>query len=99
MRSYGTLTIEMLGDAASAADLGKVIGADLTEREVAWLVRTEWARSAEDILWRRSKLGLRFDHAQRTRLAALVAKAVSSAAHSPGILTPRAEPVAGGPGA
>jgi glycerol-3-phosphate dehydrogenase len=41
-------------------DLGVCFGADLTEREVAWLRDTEWARTAEDILWRRSKLGLRF---------------------------------------
>ena len=36
-----------------------MFGADLSEREVDWLVRTEWARTAEDVLWRRSKLGLR----------------------------------------
>jgi glycerol-3-phosphate dehydrogenase len=68
VRSYGTLTAEMLGDASSAADLGRVVGAGLTEREVAWLVRTEWARTAEDILWRRSKLGLRFDAEQTVAL-------------------------------
>ena len=44
----------------AASDLGAALGADLTEREVDWLVRSEWARSADDILWRRSKLGLRF---------------------------------------
>jgi glycerol-3-phosphate dehydrogenase len=89
VRSYGTLTIEMLGDAASAADLGTVVGADLAEREIVWLMRTEWARSADDILWRRSKLGLRFDGTQRAKLEALVAKAGSSAAHSPGASIPR----------
>ena len=60
VRAYGTLAAEMLGDARSAPDLGRCFGADLTEREVSWLMQTEWARSAEDILWRRSKLGLRF---------------------------------------
>ena len=73
VRSYGTLTGEMLGDAGSADDLGQVVGADLTEREVAWLVRTEWARTADDILWRRSKLGLRFDAGARTALERLLA--------------------------
>ncbi|MDR3529807.1 MAG: glycerol-3-phosphate dehydrogenase [Rhodopila sp.] len=68
VRSYGTLTTEMLGDAGSAGDLGQVVGADLTEREVAWLVRTEWARTEDDILWRRSKLGLRFDAGERAAL-------------------------------
>ncbi len=59
-RTYGTLTGEMLGEAHRQSDLGRTIGADLTEREVAWLIHTEWARTADDILWRRTKLGLRF---------------------------------------
>jgi glycerol-3-phosphate dehydrogenase len=46
-----------------------VIGTDLTEREVAWLRDTEWARTAEDILWRRSKLGLRFSPDEAAALA------------------------------
>ena len=58
-RAYGTRAFAMLGDARSAADLGIAFGADLTGREVDWLVRQEWARTTEDILWRRSKLGLR----------------------------------------
>jgi glycerol-3-phosphate dehydrogenase len=72
VRSYGTLTHDLLGDARSTADLGKVVGADLTEREIAWLVRTEWARTAGDILWRRSKLGLRFTAGERAALQALL---------------------------
>jgi hypothetical protein len=40
----------------------------LTEAEVRYLIDREWAQSADDILWRRSKLGLRFDSAQRTTL-------------------------------
>jgi glycerol-3-phosphate dehydrogenase len=60
VRAYGTLAAEMLGDARETGDLGRRLGADLTEREVDWLIRTEWARTAEDVLWRRSKLGLRF---------------------------------------
>ena len=59
VRAYGTLAADMLGDAREAADLGARFGGELTEREVDWLVRTEWARTAEDIVWRRSKLGLR----------------------------------------
>ncbi len=74
VHSYGTLATDMLGDAATASDLGRTIGADLTEREIAWLRRTEWARSADDILWRRSKLGLRFDPAQRHALESLLAE-------------------------
>jgi glycerol-3-phosphate dehydrogenase len=60
----------MLGDAGVIADLGRCLGADLTEREVDWLVRTEWARSAEDILWRRTKLGLRVGATETAALAA-----------------------------
>jgi glycerol-3-phosphate dehydrogenase len=74
VRSYGTLAGEMLGDARDAADLGGVIGADLSEREVDWLVRNEWARTADDVLWRRSKLGLRFDPAETEALAGYLAR-------------------------
>jgi glycerol-3-phosphate dehydrogenase len=68
VRSYGTLAADMLGDAQCAADLGQSFGADLTEREVNWLIRTEWARSAEDVLWRRSKLGLRLSEREQSML-------------------------------
>ena len=68
VRAYGTLAVDMLGDARVWADLGQDFGAGLTQREVDWLVRTEWAVSAEDILWRRSKLGLRVTHEQREAL-------------------------------
>ena len=64
VRAYGTLAADMLGDARDTADLGRCFGADLTEREVEWLMRTEWARAAEDVLWRRSKLGLRITPTQ-----------------------------------
>jgi len=64
VRAYGTMAAEMLGDAREGADMGRCLGADLTEREVDWVIRTEWARTAEDVLWRRSKLGLRFGSAE-----------------------------------
>jgi glycerol-3-phosphate dehydrogenase len=50
---------EVLGDAKSDADLGQNFGANLTAREVDWLIENEYARCAEDVVWRRSKLGLR----------------------------------------
>lgn len=59
VRTYGTLAATMLGDAGCLADLGEDFGADLTQREVDWLVANEYARTADDILWRRTKLGLR----------------------------------------
>ena len=57
-RAYGTNIDRMLGGAASLTDLGKEILPQLHEREVEYLCREEWARSAADILWRRTKLGL-----------------------------------------
>lgn len=64
VRAYGTEAFAVLGDAKSAADLGVDFGASLTAREVAWLMDFEYARHAEDVVWRRSKLGLRMDAAQ-----------------------------------
>jgi glycerol-3-phosphate dehydrogenase len=61
VRAYGTEAETILGDAKEAGDLGRDFGGTLTEAEVRWLVAREFARSPEDILWRRSKLGLRID--------------------------------------
>ncbi len=57
--AYGTRASKVLGDASSASDLGQLFGDTLTEREVRYLMAHEFARTAEDIVWRRSKLGLR----------------------------------------
>ena len=59
IRQYGTDARTILGDAQRLEDLGRCFGHNLYEAEVKWLVTCEWARSAEDILWRRTKLGLR----------------------------------------
>jgi glycerol-3-phosphate dehydrogenase len=58
LRAYGTRIDRLLDRATSAGDLGRVFGADLTEAEVRYLVDNEWARTAADVVWRRSKLGL-----------------------------------------
>ncbi len=58
-RLYGLNAETLLEGVASEADLGRHFGATLYEREVDYLMRHEWAASAEDILWRRTKLGLR----------------------------------------
>ena len=50
--------------------MGQIFGADLSEREVRYLIENEWARTSDDILWRRTKLGLRFDADGRARLNA-----------------------------
>ena len=64
VRAYGTRTADLLGDAAGPADLGPVYGADLTDAELRYLVRHEWVRTAADVVWRRSKLGLRMTREQ-----------------------------------
>jgi glycerol-3-phosphate dehydrogenase len=58
-RTYGARAARVLGRAKSAADLGRDFGATLTEAEVRYLVEQEWACTADDVVWRRSKLGLR----------------------------------------
>ena len=59
VRADGTEAAEVLGDAQSADDLGQDFGATLTEAEVTWLMEKEYAFTAQDIVWRRNKLGLR----------------------------------------
>jgi glycerol-3-phosphate dehydrogenase len=58
-RAYGTRLERILGDAKRVDDLGPCFGTDLTAAEVRHLIRHEWAETGDDILWRRSKLGLR----------------------------------------
>jgi len=73
VRQYGTRARAMLDEARCMAELGRDFGAGLTEREVVWQMREEWAREPEDILWRRSKLGLRLDPAGRAALKRFMA--------------------------
>ncbi len=68
VRAYGTEAAGILGDARTAADLGRDFGATLTETELVWLMDREFARTAEDVVWRRNKLGLRLSAAQITEL-------------------------------
>ena len=68
VRTYGTEAFSVLGDARSMADLGRDFGGTLTEAEVGWLTEQEYACTAEDILWRRTKLGLHMSGAEREAL-------------------------------
>lgn len=68
IRAYGTKSWDILGDAAGERDLGMTFGATLTEREVVWLMTQEFARTAEDVVWRRNKLGLRLTGDEIARL-------------------------------
>jgi glycerol-3-phosphate dehydrogenase len=75
VRAYGTGAERLLGDAQTADDLGQDFGASLTAREVDWLMAQEFARTAEDVVWRRSKLGLRLTPEQIAALDAYMAGA------------------------
>jgi glycerol-3-phosphate dehydrogenase len=78
--AYGTRVDRVLGAAHSMADLGTCFGADLTEAEVRYSMTHEWAHDADDVLWRRSKLGLRFAPNEREALAQFMAGAPSRSA-------------------
>lgn len=58
VRLYGTRARALLGNAGALKDLGRHFGADLYEAEVTYLARQEWAATADDVLWRRTKRGL-----------------------------------------
>jgi glycerol-3-phosphate dehydrogenase len=73
VRAYGTEAAAMLSGAREASDLGRDFGATLTAREVDWLMAKEYARTAEDVLWRRTKLGLRLSAEEAGALDAWMA--------------------------
>ena len=66
--SYGTLSFDILGEASGLADLGIKFGSNLYQKEVDYLCSKEWARTANDILWRRSNLGFNFSEEERSSL-------------------------------
>jgi glycerol-3-phosphate dehydrogenase len=72
-RNYGTRVWTVLGDAKRADDLGPRIAADLHMGELDYLRREEWASTAEDILWRRTKLGLTANESELESLHAALA--------------------------
>ena len=67
-RRHGTNAPAVVGN----GDLGEDLGAGLTERELRYFVEREWAQTAEDVLWRRTKAGLLMTQAQRERVAQLL---------------------------
>jgi glycerol-3-phosphate dehydrogenase len=75
VRAYGTEAGAMLGGAQAASDLGRDFGATLTEAEIRWLMEHEYARSAADVVWRRSKLGLRLSEAEIAGIETFMAEA------------------------
>ncbi|MDT9000149.1 glycerol-3-phosphate dehydrogenase [Paucibacter sp. APW11] len=78
-RAYGSRVSRVLGAAKSVRDLGLEIAPGLFEIELRYLQREEWALTADDVLWRRSKLGLHYSEAQRQAVADWLACAVAEA--------------------
>jgi glycerol-3-phosphate dehydrogenase len=79
-RAYGTKTRVLLAGVKTPQDLGLDFGAGLSEREVAYMMDHEWARTAEDVLWRRSKLGLAVDEAGAAQLGRFIAERLEKVA-------------------
>ena len=75
VRAYGSRVERVLENIGRAEDLGTIFGVDLTAAEVRYLMRKEWAQTADDVLWRRSKLGLRFSPEQTAALERFMAEA------------------------
>ena len=74
--AYGSNAKAILGDAKARSDLGPAFGPELTGVEVRYLMQKEWARFPDDVLWRRSKLGLTMPPSDRDALAAFMAAAM-----------------------
>jgi glycerol-3-phosphate dehydrogenase len=74
--AYGSNIRTVLGDAKEPSELGPAFGPELTGAEVRYLMQKEWARFPDDILWRRSKLGLTMPASDREALAAFMAAAM-----------------------
>lgn len=70
LKTYGTEVFDVLGQATSAAALGKDFGAGITTAELDWVKRHEWVQTGEDFLWRRTKVGLRLSVKERAVISA-----------------------------
>ncbi|RYC39044.1 glycerol-3-phosphate dehydrogenase [Pectobacterium zantedeschiae] len=68
-RTYGSNSELILANAKGLSDLGEDFGHDLYEAELRYLVEKEWAVTLDDVIWRRTKLGMRFDDAQKQRIS------------------------------
>jgi len=79
-RRHGTLAARVLGTARTEAELGECFGGGLYAAEVDYMIANEWAREADDILWRRTKCGLKTDEAARGRLADYLSRKITAAA-------------------
>jgi glycerol-3-phosphate dehydrogenase len=78
VRSYGTRVERVLGHAQHLDELGPCFGEELTAAEVRYLMQREWAQTEDDVLWRRTKLGLRLSAEERARLARFMTESIGS---------------------
>jgi glycerol-3-phosphate dehydrogenase len=74
LRRHGSLAEEIIGDAKVERDLGRNFGGGLYQREVDYLVKNEWAREADDVLWRRTKCGLHMTADEKAAVRDYLAK-------------------------
>ena len=79
MRLYGSLSREILGDAMTYGELGRFFGGNLYENEVRYLLESEWAMSVEDILWRRTKEGLKLSDSEVRTLSDFLKEVITEA--------------------
>jgi glycerol-3-phosphate dehydrogenase len=77
-QAYGRRAERFLTEAKSADDLGPRFVDDLTAAEVRYLVQNEWAQNADDVLWRRSKIGLKASAEDRKALDQFISSLLSS---------------------
>ncbi len=87
-RSYGTRAERILAGAKDRASLGRDFGAGLSEAEVRYLMREEFAREAEDVVWRRTKLGLRLSGKEVEALRAFMMEETDRPSHASPSFTP-----------
>ena len=78
IRAYGTNAWIIMKGASTFEDMGRTFGASLTEREVIYLMKYEWAECAEDVIWRRSKLGIRLSEQEITELDQWMQKTIAA---------------------
>jgi len=71
-RTYGTEVFDLLGKCTTIADLGTDFGANIYAVELDWSIKHEWVRSAEDFVWRRTRLGLKLDKAQIRKIDSFI---------------------------
>ncbi len=88
-RTYGTETRQMLSGVRTLDDMGQDLGESITALELDWAIANEWVMTAEDYLWRRTKLGLRIDKDGVERIEAYIKAAESEAGGGAGGTRPR----------